>query len=666
MGTQPASPAYVDVALPVPVDKTFTYKVPPSLSGRLALGCRVLVPFGRRRMTGYVMQLRKTFRGRFRLKEIAALIDEEPLLTPALLELARWMAGYYVHAIGEVLRAVLPAAVKGRGRIAADEDADAPFPEEIAYPVLNEDQQASFDAVTREVALGTHHGFLLHGITGSGKTEVYLRCIDEALQEGKSALVLIPEIALIPQTTARFRRRFGGGVAVLHGRLTGAQRCTIWTKAVRGEVRVVIGARSAVFVPLKDLGIIVVDEEQDGSYKQEEKPHYNAVDVARFRAKNEGAVLLLGSATPSLETYESSRKNEITYLKLRSRPVIDRVPEAKIVDMREREGVFSEELLGSLEACVERGEQAIVLLNRRGHASFIQCRKCGWIERCPYCSISLTYHSRGHRLVCHYCGHRVTPPETCRNCSAYKIAHRGVGTQRVEMELGNLLPGVRVARMDLDTTRGKRGHLKVLERFARGEADILLGTQMVAKGHHYPNVTVVGVVSADWGMNFPDFRAAERTFRLLVQAAGRAGRGEKEGTVIVQTLAPDHYLFQYLTDNDFEGFAERELAFRYELRYPPSEHLILFTVSSASLERAREAAGSAAETLNDLFAAAGFDVLGPTPAMIARLRGRYRFQVLVKGSPDVDEKKSAVAAVQAALARFKSVDVQWDVDPINL
>jgi primosomal protein N' (replication factor Y) len=520
--------------------------------------------------------------------------------------------------------------------------------------------------VTREFARGTHNGFLLHGITGSGKTEVYLRCIDEAHRKGKSALVLIPEIALIPQTTARFRRRFGSGVAVLHSRLTGPQRCTIWTKAARGKVKVVIGARSAVFVPLKDLGIIVVDEEQDGSYKQEEKPHYNAVDVARFRAENEGAVLLLGSATLSLETYESSKKNAVTYLKLRSRPVIDRLPEVKIVDMREREGVFSEELLGSLEACIGRGEQAIVLLNRRGHASFIQCKKCGWIERCPYCSISLTYHSRGHRLVCHYCGFRASPPDTCRNCSAYKIAHRGIGTQRVEMELGNLLPGVRVARMDLDTTRGKRGHLKVLERFARGHADILLGTQMVAKGHHYPNVTVVGVVSADWGMNFPDFRAAERTFRLLFQAAGRAGRGEKEGTVIVQTLAPDHYLFQYLIDGDFEGFAERELEFRGELRYPPSEHLMLFTVSSGNLERAREAAESAAESLNDLFAQAGFDVLGPTPALIAKLRGRCRFQVLVKGSPDERRKKSAVAAVLAGLARFKNVDVQWDVDPMNM
>lgn len=666
MGTLPKSPALVDVALPVPVDKTFTYKIPEHLVGRVAPGCRVLVPFGPRRMTGYVTQLRKKPAGKFRLKNIAALVDEEPLLTPEHLELARWMAGYYVHTIGEVLRAVLPAGVKGRGRLREGEETDSSFPEEIAYPSLNEDQSAAFEAVTGKLASGTFGTFLLHGITGSGKTEVYLRCIDEALKQGKSALVLIPEIALIPQTTSRFRKRFGSGVAVLHSRLTGAQRCTIWTGAARGEIRVVIGARSAVFVPLENLGIIVVDEEQDGSYKQEEKPHYNAVDVAKFRAANEGAVVVLGSATPSLETYEASRKKGIVYLKLRTRPVIERMPEVRIVDVREREGILSEELLDALESCIGRGEQAIVLLNRRGHASFIQCRKCGWIERCPDCSISLTYHSRGHRLVCHYCGFHSSPPDSCPDCGAYKIIHRGIGTQRVEMELGNLLPGVRVVRMDLDTTRGKRGHLRVLERFSRGEADVLLGTQMVAKGHHYPSVTVVGVVSADWGMNFPDFRAAEKTFRLLFQAAGRTGRGEKEGSVIVQTYAPDHYLFEYLTENDYDGFAEKELALRYELRYPPAEHLVLFTVSSGRFEGAQEAAELAAKTLRDLFASTKFDILGSTPALVERLRGKYRFQVLMKGNPRIREKKKAVAAVQTALSRLRNVDVQWDVDPISL
>ncbi|MCK4236780.1 MAG: primosomal protein N', partial [Candidatus Krumholzibacteria bacterium] len=503
-------------------------------------------------------------------------------------------------------------------------------------------------------------------VTGSGKTEVYLRCIGEVLRMGGSALVLVPEIALIPQTTTRFRRRFGREVAVLHSRLTGAQRFSIWKGAARGDIRVVIGARSAVFVPLRGLGIIVVDEEQDASFKQKEKPHYDAVAVADFRARSERAVLLLGSATPALETYESSRKGDIRSLRLYSRPAAGRMPPVEIVDMRGKQEIFSEELLDAVEAVIKKGEQAIILLNRRGHANYVQCRKCGWIEICPNCSISLTYHSRGLKLICHYCGYERRPPDFCPACGAYKVIHRGVGTQRIEMELGNLVVGARLARMDLDTTSGKRGHLEILWKFSRGETDILLGTQMVAKGHHYPNVTLVGVLSADWGLNFPDFRAAERTFRLLSQAAGRTGRGEKEGRVIIQTYAPDHYIFAYLVNHDYEGFAKKELALRSELRYPPSGRLTLFTVSSGSAENARRGGEEVRGKLDDLFAAKGIDVLGPTPALIERLRGKHRVQVLVKGNLDAGEKKKMVGAARKAVSGLGRIDLQWDVDPVDL
>ncbi len=654
-------PRLVDVALPLPVDRLFTYAAPPDLADRIGRGARVIVPFGPRRVTGYVLGTPKRAPGGIKLKKIHSLVDEKPLLDESLLELAQWMSDTYVHPIGEVLKAMLPGGVKGRGRLRDLDHND--FPAEAESPDLEPGQQEAFDRVTAALREGRSESFLLHGVTGSGKTEVYLRCIEEALEEGKSALVLIPEIALIPQTTARFKRRFGDVVAVIHSRLTGAQRSTIWTRAADGEVRVVIGARSAVFVPLRSLGMIVIDEEQDDSFKQEDKPHYNAVSVARFRIERAGGVLLLGSATPSIETYQSARHGEITHLKLRTRPGGGRMPGVMTVDMRGREELISEELLAALERIRAKGEQAIVLINRRGHANYIQCRSCGWIARCTNCSISLTFHSKKSELLCHYCGFKTEPPERCPSCGAFKLRHRGVGTQRVEMELRNLVPGLRVVRMDLDTTSGKSGHLKILEQFSRGEQDVLLGTQMVAKGHHYPNVTLVGVLSADGGLNFPDFRAAERTFRLLSQAAGRTGRGMREGKVIVQTFAPDHFLYDRLRNHDYEGFAERELELRRELRYPPYGELALFTVGAASEDAARKAGERLAAVLSSEEGAGVFDVLGPTEALVKRLKRRYRFQVLVKGALPKEQRRRLVEGAKKALSDLGKIDLWWNFDP---
>ena len=652
----------VDVALPLPVDRLFTYRVPEALAGTAGRGVRVVVPFGARRITGYVVRERKRAPAGMKLKEIISVVDKEPLLGETMLELADWMAGRYVHSLGEVLRAMLPAGIKGRGRLREEKDA---FPPELEFPVLEPDQRKAFDEVRNAIGRGEKSEFLLHGVTGSGKTEVYLRCIGEVLKRGGSALVLIPEIALIPQTTARFRRRFGPKVAVLHSRLTGPQRAAIWRGAAGGDIRVVIGARSAVFVPLERLEIIVVDEEQDTSFKQEEKPHYNAVEVAGRRAEKEGAVLLLGSATPSLKTYASARKGEMGYLVLRTRPAGGKMPAVEITDMRGREELISSELLDALEAVHERGEQAIILLNRRGHANYVQCRKCGWIARCPNCSISLTYHSRGNELMCHYCGIERKSPEVCPSCGAYRMIHRGVGTQRIELELGNLIPGLRVVRMDMDSTSGAGGHLRILEQFAKGVKVVLLGTQMVAKGHHYPNVTLVGVLSADGGLNFPDFRAAERTFRLLSQAAGRTGRGDREGMVIIQTFTPDHFLFEHLVSHDYEGFAEQELEQRRELGYPPSGNVSLFTVSAGSDGVARDAAERLARSLTAALDPKIYSVLGPTEAIIGRLRGRYRLQVLVKGGLDDRARKNLIASARKALKELKGVDLRWDFDPVQ-
>jgi primosomal protein N' (replication factor Y) len=411
--------------------------------------------------------------------------------------------------------------------------------------------------------------------------------------------------------------------------------------------------------------MIVVDEEQDASFKQEEKPHYNAVEVARRRALEEGAVLLLGSATPSLETYSKALGGDIGYLVLRSRPAGGKMPTVEVVDMRGRDDLISTELLDALEQVHDRGEQAIILLNRRGHANYIQCRKCGWIARCPNCSISLTYHSRGNDLICHYCGIEKKPPEACPSCGKYGMIHRGIGTQRIELELGNLVPGLRVLRMDLDSTSGTGGHLKVLEQFAKREKDVLLGTQMVAKGHHYPGVTLVGVISADGGLNFPDFRAAERTFRLLSQAAGRTGRGEREGRVIVQTFAPDHFLFAHLVEHDYEGFAEQELEQRRELRYPPFGDVALFTLSARSEERARGASELLAKSLASSLDLGKHSVLGPTEALVGRLRGRYRFHLLIKGGLGDKARKDLIAAAKKVLKETKGVDLRWDFEPVQ-
>jgi len=659
------TPLFAEIALPVPLDKFFTYRIPQRLKARVQPGMRVVVPFGTRRMTGYVVEVHGRAPGGIRLKEIASCVDKYPLLNNKLIVLARWISSYYMHPLGEVLKVMLPASLKGKSRGKRTGSVEPDFPEEAIRPELTVDQRRAVDMITLHLRRGIFSRHLLYGVTGSGKTEVYIRCIEEALKIGKSAIVLIPEIALIPQTTARFKRRFGDVVEVLHSRLTSAQRYEIFGKAHSGQVRVVIGPRSAVFVPIKDLGIIVVDEEQDDSFKQQEKPHYSAVGVAEKRAEIESAVVLLGSATPSLETYHLARTGVINMLKLMSRPVESPMPEITVVDMRGRAGVFSDELLDALTECVERGEKALVLLNRRGHANFIQCRECGWIAYCPNCSISLTFHSRGLKLLCHYCGHSESPPDVCPKCGGYKLQHRGYGTQRVEMELTSLVPGARVARMDMDTTRGKWGHEKVLDEFISGRRDILLGTQMIAKGHHYPDITLIGILGADYGLHFPDFRSVERTFRLLYQAAGRTARGRRGGRVIIQTYAPDHYIFSYLKEHDYEGFAMQELNSRKELRYPPSGRLVLLTVHSRSEKKAKTVGEVLCARLESALGER-VELLGPTEALISRIKSRFRVQILIKGSFNVGDKEKVARVCREILSENRGVEIEWDVDPIDL
>jgi len=667
----------VEIAVPLPLHDTFTYSIPDELAEKVALGARVKVSFGRRKLVGYVLGFPESTDLK-KLKDIEAVLDDPPLLTPELLELGRWIAKYYACTTGEALRAVLPTGAQRkrgpkRGR-KVESSGSAALLEQAPPENLNSWQADICERVTAKIDQGGYEAYLLHGVTGSGKTEVYLQLIRATMERGKEAILLIPEIALTPQAADRFRARLGTEIGILHSGMTLAERHDVLTAAAGGEIQVVLGARSAVFAPFRNLGLIVVDEEHETSYKQGEKPRYHARSVALMRGRLEGAAVLLGSATPSLESYQNTVHTDQEKPKHEKLVIPERVdgrPLAKVhvVDMRSdenRKAVFSQPLLEALAKRLELGEQSIILLNRRGHSNYLQCFACGEIVRCPHCEISLTFHAVGNRLRCHYCDFSQKLPEDCPQCKNPCQVLRGQGTQRLEQELEGLFPEARIRRMDYDTT-GKRGkHREILEEFAGGGVDILLGTQMVAKGHDFPGVTLVGVVQADAGLSLPDFRAAERTFHLLAQVAGRAGRGERLGDVYIQTLCPDHYTIELAAQQDYEGFFEHESALRRSLNYPPHARLLAITGLGANQQRLDQSMHRLASRLRNPGAGASFQVLGPAPSAIPRLRGRYREQILVKGGMQPESKAGLLALLSVITRENPGVEFQVDVDPVNL
>ncbi|MCY8165832.1 primosomal protein N' [Bacillus spizizenii] len=499
---------------------------------------------------------------------------------------------------------------------------------------LTDEQSAAFQPIRQTLDNDEHKVFLLHGVTGSGKTEIYLQSIEKVLAKGKEAIVLVPEISLTPQMVNRFKGRFGSQVAVMHSGLSTGEKYDEWRKIHRKEVRLVVGARSAIFAPFENLGMIIIDEEHESSYKQEEMPRYHAKEVAIKRAEHHSCPVVLGSATPTLESYARAQKGVYELLSLKHRVNHQVMPEVSLVDMREelRSGnrsMFSVELMEKLEKTISKGEQAVLFLNKRGYSSFVMCRDCGYVPQCPHCDISMTYHRYGQRLKCHYCGHEEPVPHTCPECASEHIRFFGTGTQRVEEELTKVLPNARVIRMDVDTTSRKGAHEKLLSAFGEGKADILLGTQMIAKGLDFPNVTLVGVLSADTTLHIPDFRSAEKTFQLLTQVSGRAGRHEKPGQVIIQTYTPSHYSIQLTKTHDYETFYQHEMAHRREQSYPPYYYLALVTVSH---EEVAKAAVTAEKIAHFLKANCGADtkILGPSASPIARIKDRYRFQCVIK------------------------------------
>jgi primosomal protein N' (replication factor Y) len=799
---------YADVALPVPLDQPFTYKLPETLRHRVKTGSRLLVPFGARKLTGVVVATHADMPPG-PVKEALKLLDEEPVLEPHLIALGRWIASYYCAPIGEVLRVMTPLGGEMRsskmysltdaGRDAArqllfgvdTEDptiqvlrlleerslsatylakkvADAPkalksllkksfveleevqatrdplrsaserlrihshgkWPEGklkkaerelLSYldlhpgshnlaeldaavkgaseaaralarrkiltleieapsisphpykpqPTLNRPQEVAFHAIRDAVNSGAFQAFLLHGVTGSGKTEVYMRSIEATLMAGRNALLLVPEIALTPAVAGQFYNRFGEGVAILHSAFHDAERAEQWRRIRRGQARVVVGTRSGVFAPVQNLGLTIIDEEHDGSYKQQDTPRYNGRDVAVMRAYQAHATVVLGSATPSLETRYNVEREKYTLLQLPERVENRPMPEVELIDMRvefletRKQSTFSRRLLTAISEKLRAGEQVMLLHNRRGFSSFVACRSCGERVQCINCSLTLTFHRRDRRMLCHYCSYAEKVPAVCPKCKSEHIYFLGLGSERVEDELHREFPEARIARMDRDTVSGKRHFETILTGFRERAYDILVGTQMIAKGHDIPNVTLVGVISADIGLGMPDFRAAERTFQLLTQVAGRAGRGHIPGQVLVQTINPDHYAVHHAAAQDFEAFYSQELHFRKAMRYPPFSALANVLLRNEKQETALRMSSEVAHLLTP--PPENIKILGPAEAPVPKLKSEYRYQLLIKAK----DRRALNATLQQL--RNHALERKWgatalviDVDPLSL
>jgi primosomal protein N' (replication factor Y) len=538
-------------------------------------------------------------------------------------------------------------------------------------PVLNSHQQEAVDAIHAAIDENRFRAFLLQGVTGSGKTEVYLSAIESALAQGKNSLLLVPEIALTPAVAGQFLHRFGRQVALLHSGIGDSERAEQWRRIRNGSARVVVGTRSGIFAPVQNLGLVIVDEEHDGSYKQQETPRYHARDVALMRAKEANAVAVLGSATASIESRFNADSGKYTLLQLPDRIARRPMPQVELIDMRiefletKKQATFSRKLIEEMQLRLKQGEQTMLLLNRRGFSSFLVCRACGERMQCANCAVVLTHHRRDRRMLCHYCGYAEKIPSECPKCGSDHIQFLGTGSERVEDELHLLLPTARIARLDRDSAAGKGAFEQILQSFRSGDIDVLVGTQMIAKGHDIPNVTLVGVVLADIGLSMPDFRAAERTFQLLTQASGRAGRGDTPGRVIVQTLSPEHYAVRFAAEQDYEGFYKKEMEFRKWLRYPPFAAVANVLLRAEKQQDALDMATQLGYLLNP--PPEGIRVIGPAEAPVPRLKNEYRYQILLKAI------KRAVLRDALNQLRTFAQENRWpatalviDVDPISL
>ena len=742
-----AQEMFVEVAVPVHVAQTFTYRLTPEQSVDAKPGARIRVPFGRKLVTAYIVQIHNEIPGDIGLteadlKEADRVVDSVPVCTPEILQLARWVAEYYASPLGEVIKATLPPGInpppqgsfvkpklrrfvrttdlkpekitdkqqsvlttlqqngamalqalikdaavsaatvtslqkKGLVEIFEEAVRRDPMAHTASWPVeeytLTSAQSGVLEKIREQVDQETYGAFLLHGVTGSGKTEIYIRAMHAALARGRSAMMLVPEIALTPVFSRRLRSHFGDQVAIFHSSLQRGERFDEWTRVKNGEARVVIGTRSAVFAPVQNLGLIVVDEEHESTYRQQESPYYNARDTAIVRAQKESATVVLGSATPALESFHNVRAGKYKLLTLPQRIGDRPMAQARIIDMRNvflRHGkprVFSDELLEAIQETHARGEQSIVLLNRRGYSSYVLCRSCGETIQCPNCDVTLTYHRSERVLVCHYCNHRRGVPKDCPACGKKYIYYVGEGTEQLEELLTQLFPALRVARIDRDTTARRRVFEQSLADFSAGKIDTLVGTQMLAKGHDFPNVTLVGVVSVDAGLALPDFRSAERTFQLITQVAGRAGRGDRPGKVLIQTYHPYHYALRHACAQDYEGFYNEEIQYRQNHSYPPFVALASLLIHGPDLDRVRNDSLELRKQLDAANEQRHCRILGPAPAPLARLKGEHRFQLLLKSRSRRHLREVADAALKSASEQGLNLrSINLEIDPVSI
>ncbi|MBI4003865.1 MAG: primosomal protein N' [Candidatus Omnitrophica bacterium] len=674
-----------EVAFNIPLERSFHYLIPSALEGMLAPGVRVLAPFGPRERMGFVLKVLSHSPIK-ELKAIRRAVDPRPVITGERWQLASWLSDTSYCSLGEALAAMVPSQL----RLAATAAATPSRGEGDGGRIeLSTAQRRAVDVIASAVNARRAQTILLHGVTGSGKTELYLQAMALVLAQGRGAICLVPEISLTPQTIDRFRERFGDQVALWHSRLTARQRSDAWQRLEQGEARIVIGARSAVFVPVARLGLIILDEEHEPTYKQEDTPRYHAREVAHARAKLGGAVVLLGSATPSVESYYAATKGADRLVTLPERVEGRELPKVEIIDMREqlarrhRMSPLSDRLQRSIQEAVERDEQVMLLLNRRGFSRIVQCPACGTVVRCSRCSVPLIFHAARGELVCHYCNFHQPPAELCAQCQKGYLRFRGTGTERVESELHRLFPAESIARMDADTTKRRESHRRLYDAFKARQVIMLVGTQMIAKGLDFPQVTLVGVVSADTALNLPDFRAGERTFDLLTQVAGRAGRGERPGRVLIQTYCPTHYAIEAARHHDYQRFYAEEIRMRRRLRLPPFVRLIELTLHGSSRQRVMEAASALAAALKRTAARPAtrgtssparmvparaaarrrVTLLGPAPHRIPRLRRSYRMCVILKGRT----LGAMIAVLRRTLQpgrRFRGMPVTVDVDPL--
>lgn len=617
----------------------------------------------------------------FKLQEIATAI---PARAKKQIQVAEWMvehAGekFIPHELCEKLNitsAVLNAVIdKGAASYFQEEVYRNPFAKEAHKSTalqLTDEQDVALTQILQSMKENLATTFLLHGVTGSGKTEVYLQAIQEAINQGKEAIVLVPEISLTPQMTERFRARFGDLVAVMHSGLSKGEKYDEWRKIDRGEVKVAVGARSAIFAPFTNLGLIILDEEHESTYKQEDTPRYHARDVAIWRSQFHHCPVILGSATPSLETFARAKKNVYKLLTLSKRAKNQSLPAVQVVDMREElhsgnRSMFSRALSEAIQTRLDRKEQIVLFLNRRGYSSFVLCRDCGTVVQCKNCDISMTYHRSSETLKCHYCGYEEHVPTECPECHSEHIRFFGTGTQKIEVEIHKVFPEARVLRMDVDTTRQKGAHERILDNFGAGKADILLGTQMIAKGLDFPKITLVGVLSADTSLNLPDFRAAERTFQLLTQVSGRAGRHELPGEVIIQTYSPEHYAIQLSKEQHYEPFYEQEMTMRHKFAYPPYFYVVLIQVTHEDVMMAAEYAGKVMDWLK-LKLSKQVGLIGPTAASISRVQNRYRYQCLIKykKEPNLNETLQQLIRMYRTEWIKKGIQLTIDLDPSTI